>query len=229
MQHDTLMGIALGAPHEATGLVLLERIEELGPWNKARKLYDVIPKYRVAGVHRVPRSEGYGSTARAAQELWPTLELRKHATEKSRDIIVANVSKAGRAALEPMRDLGLHPVPVDVTGIVGGKPDKRSYQIGAPELTAASVVVQEEKRITMAPDVDARELAEQLRAARLKADGVELADALALALWWSEMKWRARLAQPRPPRQALAEAIEKACRPPTFNQVLEMAKKRRAA
>ena len=97
----------------------------------------MVNSYRVTGVRRVERSAGYGTLAIAAQELWPATELRK-APMKARQVIAANISKAGRASLDPMLDLHMHPTPVDVTAVVGGKPARRAFEVGLPERRSRS-------------------------------------------------------------------------------------------
>ena len=133
-------------------------------------------------------------------------------------ISMADVSKPGRAALEPMRDLGLHPVLLDVVWIIGGRGAKRSFEVGQAELADTITIMSAERRIKDA--VGDPVFAEQLRAARTKSDNTDLERALSCALWWGEMRWRCQLPQPRPPINALRAAIAKACEPPTWDQMM---------
>ena len=214
MPREYLIGCDLGAPHEPSGVVVVERSESLGDWNAARKRFDVRVSYLVTAATRVERSGGYG---RVASEV---ARLTTPAEAGARAALVVNVGTSGMAALDPMRALGLRPVAVHVTGPIGGKPARPSYVLAPAELTATLAAVFEQKRLVV--DVDHYPgLAEQLRAKVKDEDkaGLELKRALGLAAWWGD-RWRARLAQPVPPRSAMVERLERACLPPTFSEMV---------
>ena len=110
-----------------------------------------------------------------------------------------------------------------ITESVGAKAGRRSFDVGRPELRSAVLVALEQGRLAF----NQRELAERLAAhtgngSRKPGDfeqepRFELANTLALAVWWSEHRMAPKIEQPRLPQPPIE------VRPPTFNEVMKMA------
>ena len=140
-------------------------------------------------------------------------------------LLLVDVTTCGRAALPPLRERGLKPIPIVVTDSVGAKANHRSFDVGRGELRSAVLVALEQGRLAF----NQRELAEQLARAtgsRPRKPGdfeqeprFELANALALAVWWSEFKMAPKIEQPRLPQLPIE------VRAPTFNEALAMARR----
>jgi hypothetical protein len=213
---DVLIAVSLGRPHEPAGLVRVRRTETLGEaFDAKRGRWPVLVDFEVDAVARAERSGGYQRVAELAAGMISAPERRQ------RQVLLADVTTAGRAALDPMRARRLRPIPLEIVERVGSAPvERRAYTVGRAELASGLAVVIAERRLAVADIAGADLLAEQLALAtgakpKPDASDAELVDALMLALWWGERRLSNRLEQPRPPRQEISTRM------PTFDEAMK--------
>ena len=222
---DHLTAAALGELHEPCGVIRMTRIESLGAHDAKRNRYNVTVEHHVAAIHVLPRSGDFEALVELVAEIPQMSEIRH-----SRHVTLVDVTHAGRAALEPLRNAGIKTTPVMVTSSIGARNVWGAAQVGEPELAGRIAIVLAEDRLRVDPALEgAQELAAQLEkftTGRPSRPGTpqpvarqELVRGLALALWWSDRRMAIRLEQP----QKAAPAID--CRAPTFDEALRLARR----
>ena len=190
-----VMGLDLGQTTDYTAVAVVQRIEEDRPWYDENKPASP-PIYHVRHLERVKLGTPYPAIVARVVEIMSTPDLSDAA-------LVVDQTGVGRPVVDLLRQAGLKPVPVTITG--GDKPsrDADGWKVPKRDLVVTLQVLLQAERLKIAEGLpDAATLVKELLAFKVKIDAKTAHDsyetpwrdgahddlvlAVALATWYAE-------------------------------------------
>lgn len=190
-------GVDLGQANDFTALAVAERVIAGG-----KGVVDAggpLPAYHVRALERAPLGTPYPTIAKSIAGLFSRPPLLSTGT------LVVDATGVGRPVVDNLRQEGLSPIAVTITGgsqVTGGR---RSYRVPKNDLISGLIVLFQSRRIKIASNLPhAETLMRELEAMRMRitpsgndqygaygeGEHDDLVLALALAVWYAERRDR---------------------------------------
>jgi hypothetical protein len=193
---DLYCGLDLGQANDFTALAIAQRVmPQLAAGHPDDWGSMLIPHYQVRALDRVPLNTPYPTIARTVATMF------RRPPFSSTGTLVVDATGVGRPVVDSLRQAGLAPVAVTITGGSEVSGHRRAYRVPKNDLISNLILLFQQRRIRIAASLHhAETLLRELEAMRMRitasgndqygaygeGEHDDLVLALALALWLAE-------------------------------------------